>query len=133
MANVTSKPNAGTTNTSTTNMSAKELRRLLQEKSAELRSQMRIPSANPVLHATEDPYDSADWAGKSHEEWIFVQKNKVDMSVLREVEDALARLGEGSYGTCMDCGIEISRKRLEALPWALYCVTCQERRQTGNN
>jgi DnaK suppressor protein len=94
---------------------------------------MRMPSANPVLHASEDPYDSADWAGKSHEEWIFLQKNKVDMSVLREVEDALLRLRDGSYGTCMDCGIEISRKRLEALPWALYCVTCQERRQTGNN
>ena len=111
----------------------KQLRRILEEKSTELRSHLRIPTANPVLHATEDPYDSGDWAGKSHDEWIFLQKNNVDTELLREIEDALVRLRDGSYGTCMDCGISISRKRLDAVPWARYCVTCQERRQLGNN
>src|SRR5258707_626021 len=111
----------------------KQLRRMLQEKSLELRSHLKTPTANPVLHASEEPYDSADWAGKSHEEWIFLKKNSVDMEVLREIDDALDRLKDGTYGTCMDCGISISRKRLDAVPWALYCVTCQERRQTGQN
>ena len=86
-----------------------------------------------MLHAIEDPYDSADWADKSHEEWIFLQKNNADAELLREIDDALIRLRDGSYGTCMECGIAISRKRLEAVPWARYCVTCQERHQTGNN
>jgi DnaK suppressor protein len=112
---------------------SKELRQFLEEKSSELRSHLRMPAANPILHACEDPYDSGDWAGKSHEEWIFLQKNSVDMELLREIEDAIERLGDGSYGTCGDCGIVISRKRLDAIPWARYCVTCQERRQTGNN
>ncbi len=112
----------------------KQLRRMLEDKSSELRAQLRVPTANnPMIHANEDPYDSADWAGKSHEEWIFLKKNSVDMAALREIEDALDRLRDGSYGTCMDCGISISRKRLEAVPWARYCVTCQERRQSGNN
>jgi len=124
-ANATTKVNAGVT---------KQLRRMLEDKSTELRAHLRVPAANnPMIHASDDPYDSADWAGKSHEEWIFLKKNSVDMAALREIEDALDRLRDGSYGTCMDCGISISRKRLEAVPWARYCVTCQERRQSGNN
>jgi len=124
MANVTSKTNSS---------AVKQLRRILEEKSSELRSHLKMPTSNPMLHASEDPYDSADWAGKIHEEWIFLQTISVDMAVLREIEDALDRLREGTYGTCMDCGIAISQKRLEAVPWARYCVTCQERRQSGNN
>jgi DnaK suppressor protein len=106
---------------------------MLEEKSTELRAHLGNPSANPMLHAAEDPYDSADWADKSHEEWIFLQKNSADVEVLRDIDAALRRLRDGSYGVCMDCGIEITKKRLEAVPWANFCVTCQERRQTGNN
>ena len=124
MANVASKTNPS---------SSQQLRQFLEEKSSELRSHLRMPAVNPILHATEDPYDSGDWSSKSHDEWIFLQTNSVDMELLREIEDAIARLGDGSYGVCADCGIQISQKRLDAIPWAHYCVTCQERRQTGNN
>lgn len=113
--------------------STKQLRRMLAEKSSELRAKMKMPAANPMLHAAEDPYDSADWADKTHEEWIFLQKNSAEVELLRDLDDALDRLDEGNYGTCEECGVDISRKRLEAIPWARYCVTCQERHQTGNN
>lgn len=111
----------------------RQLRQMLEEKSTELRAQLGVPASHPVLHAVADPFDSADWAEKSHEEWIFLQKNNFDMALLREVEGALERLRDGTYGTCMDCGMPVSRKRLEALPWARYCVTCQERYQSGSN
>ena len=111
----------------------KQLRRMLEQKSTELRTHLRMPAANPMMHAAEDPYDSADWADKSHEEWIFVQRNSADVELLRDVDEALDRLRDGSYGTCLDCGITISRKRLEAVPWARLCVTCQERHQSGYN
>ena len=123
-ANPTNKTSASST---------KQLQRLLEEKSTELRSHLRLPSANPLLQASVDPCDSADFADKIHEEWIFLQTNSADVEVLRDIDAALRRLGDGSYGTCMDCGIAITRKRLDAVPWARYCVTCQERRQTGNN
>jgi DnaK suppressor protein len=48
------------------------------------------------------------------------------MKLLREIGDALERIEQGSYGTCMDCEEPISVKRLDAVPWARYCVTCQE-------
>jgi len=111
----------------------RQIRQMLEEKSTELRAQLGVPGAHPVLHAVADPFDSADWAEKSHEEWIFLQKNNFDMALLREVEGALERLRDGTYGTCMDCGMPVSRKRLDALPWARYCVTCQERYQSGSN
>jgi RNA polymerase-binding transcription factor len=123
---------ANATNKTSSN-STKQVRRLLEEKSTELRSHLRLPSANPLLHASDEPSDSADFADKTHEEWIFLQTNSADVEVLRDIDTALRRLREGSYGICMDCGIAITRKRLDAVPWARYCVTCQERRQTGNN
>lgn len=45
---------------------------------------------------------------------------------LRAVEEALLRIDEGTYGTCEDCGEEISVGRLNAVPFALRCVECQE-------
>lgn len=124
MANVSNKGKAS---------ALRQVRQILEEKSVELRSHMGSPIANPVLQIHADPYDTADWAEKSHEEWIFLQKNSLDMSLLREIEDALQRLREGTYGTCLDCGMPVSRKRLDAVPWARSCVSCQERRQSGNN
>ena len=59
--------------------------------------------------------------------------NSLNIALLREIEGALVRLKDGTYGTCMDCGMPLSRKRLEALPWARFCVACEERRHTGSN
>lgn len=45
---------------------------------------------------------------------------------LREVRAALARIEDGTYGVCLSCEEPIPKKRLDALPWAAYCVRCQE-------
>lgn len=45
---------------------------------------------------------------------------------LREVRAALARIEEGTYGVCLGCEQPIPKKRLDAVPWAAYCVRCQE-------
>ena len=50
---------------------------------------------------------------------------------LEEVERALEKLDEGSYGVCDDCGEEIPMARLEALPTATTCVTCAEAREVA--
>jgi DnaK suppressor protein len=46
---------------------------------------------------------------------------------LQKIDDALRRLEEGTYGTCAECGREISEARLRALPFALLCIEDQER------
>jgi RNA polymerase-binding protein DksA len=50
-----------------------------------------------------------------------------DISELTDVEAALARIEDGSYGTCVDCGEAIGWPRLNAQPTAQRCITCQEK------
>ena len=44
---------------------------------------------------------------------------------LELVDAAIARLSDGSFGTCLRCGEPIAPERLEALPWAAHCIACQ--------
>lgn len=46
--------------------------------------------------------------------------------LLRDVRAALDRIAEGTYGACLECDEEISPKRLRAVPWAAFCIACQE-------
>ena len=48
---------------------------------------------------------------------------------LRRIDAALARLEVGDYGRCFECSVEISETRLEALPFAVRCKACEERRE----
>jgi RNA polymerase-binding protein DksA len=51
--------------------------------------------------------------------------------VLSEIDAALKRIEEGTYGTCLSCGREIPRERLEAQPWASLCIDCKRRAEGG--
>src|SRR5690242_8547859 len=54
---------------------------------------------------------------------LALRNNSQDL--LAQVEAALHRLDDGTYGTCARCGNPINPERLEALPYASYCITCQ--------
>jgi RNA polymerase-binding transcription factor len=45
--------------------------------------------------------------------------------VLTEIEAALTRIEEGTFGTCVNCGKPIAEERLAAIPWATYCIDCK--------
>jgi DnaK suppressor protein len=49
-----------------------------------------------------------------------------ETALLRRIRSALGRIEDSSYGTCARCDDPIPRKRLDAIPWAEYCVKCQE-------
>jgi DnaK suppressor protein len=98
----------------------------LAAKSRELRASMSAQNAAQVVGRPDQPSDEGDLSQRSHDEWIFLNRNKLEARVLRDVEDALRRIESGHYGVCQECDEPISRKRLEALPWAKYCVSCQE-------
>lgn len=46
-----------------------------------------------------------------------------------EVDAALGRIADGTYGTCVDCGSAIGAQRLAAMPWAARCIDCQRRQE----
>jgi DnaK suppressor protein len=106
-------------------------RKILERKVDELRRSMSAQNAAQVITRQEHPHDEGDLSQQSHEEWIFLNRNMLDMKLLREVQDALRRIDLGTYGTCQGCEEPISVKRLDAVPWAKFCVSCQERIASG--
>jgi DnaK suppressor protein len=67
-----------------------------------------------------------DQAQLSHDEFVSLRLNSLDYGQLRMVEEALDRVQSGDFGMCLACEQPIPSKRLQALPWARYCVPCQE-------
>ncbi len=53
-------------------------------------------------------------------------------NTLKQIDQALKRIEEGSYGLCEECGDKINDRRLEILPFTLYCASCQERIEKEN-
>ena len=82
--------------------------------------------------ADEDPtVDLADKAANSYtKEFLFGQTHN-DRGLLALVEDALARIKDDEFGECGSCHQELQQKRLEAVPWTRYCITCQEKQEQG--
>ena len=67
-----------------------------------------------------------DQAQITHDEFVSMRINLLEYKKLKLLNQALERLAEGEYGVCEACDNEIPRRRLEIVPWAKYCVHCQD-------
>ena len=80
---------------------------------------------------TDSAQDIADRASNSYQkEFLFARSNN-DRQFLQMVEHALSNIAEGTYGECEHCGNPINERRLEAVPWARHCISCQEKLERG--
>lgn len=70
--------------------------------------------------------DTADRATASVAKDDLLGEAERDSGVLSEIESALRRIRDGSYGRCAECGREIPRMRLDAVPWTPFCIKDQE-------
>lgn len=70
------------------------------------------------------PMDSADRALFSETAEENSRLLGSERSVLEEINEALERIQKGTYGLCLNCRRQISKRRLQAIPWARYCVPC---------
>ncbi len=107
-----------------------DYRGILEAKAEEVRRSMSAQKAAQVVARLDIPSDEGDLSQQHHEEWIFLNRNSIDMKLLREIADALHRVDTETYGICLECEEPISPKRLDAVPWARYCVSCQEKIST---
>ena len=82
--------------------------------------------------ADDDPtVDLADKAANSYtKEFLFGQTHN-DRSMLSLVDEALERIKDEEFGECISCHQELQQKRLEAVPWTRYCISCQEKKEQG--
>jgi DnaK suppressor protein len=69
--------------------------------------------------------DLGDQANTAYTREFFFELGNGDRRVLRDVVAALQKIDDGSFGNCERCGEPIADKRLEALPFARYCIDCQ--------
>jgi DnaK suppressor protein len=67
-----------------------------------------------------------DQAQVSNDEFVSLSLNNLEYQKLRLLNAALDRLREGEYGICTRCDRAIPPRRLQVVPWAKYCVPCQE-------
>jgi DnaK suppressor protein len=97
-------------------------KKILEAKQAELARGLRNRD-DIAIEKTPDALDEVQLAGERE---LAIRNLDRESSLLRNVRLALARIADGSYGTCMHCDEEIKPKRLDAVPWTPYCIRCQE-------
>ena len=104
-------------------MTEKTYQRILLDKKAEF---LEVLGSNCQELVEAEDRLGADADKIAHDDFVLLQVNESLYTQLRQVEDALKRLELGEYGRCLGCGGAIPLKRLQAVPWARFCVACQD-------
>jgi DnaK suppressor protein len=108
-------------------MDKSQIKRGLIEKQQELQRQVATlenEAREAIGAGVEDPIDTV--TSTEAKAGAFEASTR-QCETLKDIDDALRRLDEGAYGKCIDCGRPIERARLEAVPWARYCLADQEK------
>ena len=104
------------------------LNRMLMDRQAEIRTKLR--SLREVLPAEVAQVRDAE--EQSMEEFVLGMDfalMEMESETLRQIDEAIQRLSDGTYGVCSECDETISEARLKALPFATVCRDCQAQRE----
>src|SRR5438105_1616092 len=77
------------------------------------------------------PIHMADLASDNFEQEVSISMLETEEQMLEEIAAALERMDHGTFGRCEECGKEIAKERLRALPYARYCIDCANQAQRG--
>jgi DnaK suppressor protein len=105
-------------------------REALVRKKAEILSVGGVRPLAATMENNSRQGDMADQADGNNEVHIQLKLKQTDAKILQAIEEALARLDKGTFGTCRDCGEPISPARLNAIPWTRVCITCKEKQSS---
>ena len=117
-----------------THMDKKRLeyyKKKLQTRREELVKTIARTEEEGRLADDDQTVDLADKAANSYtKEFLFGQTN-TDRKILNMIDEALKRIKKDEYGVCANCQEEMQQKRLDAVPWAKNCISCQEKIEQG--
>ena len=105
-----------------------KFKQILEAKQAELSAVVRNREGI-VIEKSPDALDEVQHAAERE---LAIRNLDRESNLLRNVRGALARIQDGTYGVCQHCEEDISIKRLNAVPWAPYCISCQELADRNN-
>lgn len=104
-----------------------KFRSVLQARQQELTRIVNVNQKHGRSVVEDYPQDAAERASIYASKEFFFAHSTQERRLLKMVNEALERLEQGNYGHCVACEDEINPRRLEAVPWARYCLHCQER------
>jgi DnaK suppressor protein len=108
-----------------------DLRERLQKQRDEILNMYKQDLRAGQESADDGTEDIVDRANNAYNRELMFSLSDTERNTLLQIENALRRMDEGSYGRCSNCGQSIALPRLEALPWARFCVDCQELAEKG--
>ncbi|HKC11144.1 MAG TPA: TraR/DksA family transcriptional regulator [Vicinamibacteria bacterium] len=79
----------------------------------------------------EGAQDIADKASNSYTKEFLFSLSNTERDMLQMVDEALGRIDGRRFGYCVSCEDEMNQKRLDAVPWARHCLSCQEKQEQG--
>ena len=91
-------------------------------------TEAEMSSRERDLEATQDP---ADMVANAYTKELLISMSANDRKLLELIDEALRRIEAGEYGECVNCGEPVQERRLEAVPWARYCLKCQDLQERG--
>lgn len=102
-------------------------RSMLTEQLTQRTEKVREDQANALEYIAADDgvKDSVDMSLSDHNQELAFRLGERDSQMVADIDQALLRIDEGSYGTCARCGKPIDERRLEAMPTARYDAQCQ--------
>lgn len=108
-------------------MDVSEFRELLLRKRIEILAAGGLNTLHSSMENNTRQGDMADQAAGNNEVHIALKLRQTDAKILQAIEEALARIENGTYGACRDCGEPIAPVRLNAIPWTRVCRACKEK------
>ncbi len=91
-------------------------------------TEAELSSRERDLEATQDP---ADMAANAYTKELLISMSANDRRLLDLIDEALKRADAGEFGECVNCGEAVQEKRLDAVPWARFCLKCQDLQERG--
>jgi len=107
------------------------LRQRLQNQRDEILNMYKQDLRAGQESADDGTEDIVDRANNAYNRELMFSLSDTERNTLLQIENALRRMDDGTYGRCSNCGQSIALPRLEALPWARFCVDCQELAEKG--
>ena len=117
------------TNLGTTQTRIQDLRQILLDRRRAIEGDVRTRIRDGRTERSEEVLDDGATSDAALQNGIDFAVIQLKAETLARIDAALARLDAGMYGDCFDCGDEISDKRLRALPFAVRCTACEEKRE----
>jgi len=118
----------GTNRTKLTSADIKKFKAMLLAKMTEILSNVTSMEMEALRRERSDlsnmPIHMADLGTDSYEIDNIIGLMDSERKILVEIDEALSRIEDGTYGICQGRGEQIPKERLKAIPWARYCVAC---------